>query len=270
MLLVMQGLLMRENENWKIYIVGHKKIYAELMAGDSRFNNENYVFLNVGELDRLENSEKYRCINQRELPNFVALGKYWAESEGIYNIWRSGLYKELEYIGFLHYDIEFRLTKRFCPGGRTNITERIDKYIRGKQKAHISFATFTTQQDYAQRMIMDPSKPEELEGDGINCYDQIIKDYNNYFKTDYTLKDFFARKYINLCSCFLIDTVTFDKMMEFFDWLVNSHKLDIYDTKHRLRFQGNMAERYFGLFMLFEYERMLDLSLVHQYDRGWK
>lgn len=250
--------------------MGHKKIHADLMAGDRQFNNDNYVFLNVGQSDRLENSQGYHCINQKELPNYIPIGRYWAESEGIYNIWRSQCYKELAYIGFLHYDIEFRLIRKFCLGGYTNITERINRYISGKQKAHISFATYTTKQDYAQRIMMDPARPNELVGDGINCYDQIIKDYNLYFNTSYTLEDFFRRKHINLCSCFLIDTEAFNKMMRFFDWLVNSHKLDAYDTEHRNRFQGGMAERYFGMFLLFEYDKFKDFSLVHQYDRGWK
>lgn len=255
---------------WKIYIVGHKKIHDELMEGDKQFNNLNYTFLNVGELDRLENSEKYSCINQRELSNYVSLGKHWAESEGIYNIWRSQTHKQFAYIGFLHYDIEFKLTKKFCPGGSTNITKRIEKYIRGRQKAHISFATYNTKEEYAYKMLMDPSRPNEVVGDGLNCYDQILADYNQYFKTSYTLEDFFARKYINLCSCFLIDVPAFDKMMGFFDWLVTSRKLDIYNTERRNRFQGGMAERYFGVFLLFEYDKSLNLSLVHQYDRGWK
>ncbi len=259
-----------QTSKWKIYIVGHKKIHDELMKDDKRFNNLNYTFLNVGQLDKLEGSEKYNSVNQRDLSGYISLGRSWAESEGIYNIWRSQSYKQLEYIGFLHYDIEFRLTRKFCPGGRTNITNRIEKYIRGRQKAHISFATYLTKRDYAQKIIMDPSRPNDVTGDGINCYDQIIADYNLYFKTDYTLKDFFAHKYINLCSCFLIDVTTFDKMMFFFDWLVNSHKLDVYDIEQKHRFQGVMAERYFGVFMLFEYERSLNLSLVHQYDRGWK
>lgn len=261
---------MKKNMNWKIYIVGHKKIHENLMAGDKRFNNDNYMFLNVGQLDRLENSQGYNCINQKDLQNYTPIGKYWAESEGIYNIWRSRSYKELTYIGFLHYDIEFRLAKRFCMGKHTNITERIDRYISGKKKAHVSFATYGTKQDYAQNIMMDPTRPNELVGNGINCYDQIIADYNAYFQANYTLEDFFAHRCINLCSCFLIDTKTFDKMMGFFDWLVNSHKLDGYDTGHRNRFQGGMAERYFGVFLLFEYDKMLDLSLVHQYDRGWK
>ena len=85
-----------QTAKWKIYIIGHKKIHDELMKGDKQFNNYNYTFLNVGGLDKLENSEKYSCINQTDLANYVLIGKYWAESEGIYNIWRSQSYKELE------------------------------------------------------------------------------------------------------------------------------------------------------------------------------
>ncbi len=258
------------SDKWKIYIVGHKKIHEELMEADRQFNNINYTFLNVGQLDKLENGEKYHCINQKELPGYTAIGKHWAESEGIYNIWRSKCYQGLGYIGFLHYDIEFRLMKKICLGGRTNITRRIQRYITGKDRAHISFATYTTRQDYAQKIMADVTRPDELTGDGRNCYDYIIEDYNVYFGTSYTVDDFFDHKYINLCSCFLMDVNTFDKMMGFFDWLVVSHKLDVFDTKHQYRFQGGMAERYFGVFLLFEYDKMLNLSLIHQYDRGWK
>ena len=58
---------------WKIYIVGHKKIHEDLMRGDKRFNNHNYTFLNVGQMEKLENSEKYNCLNQRELPNYISI-----------------------------------------------------------------------------------------------------------------------------------------------------------------------------------------------------
>lgn len=78
---------------WKIYIVGHKKIHEDLTRGDKRFNNHNYTFLNVGQMEKLENSEKYNCLNQRELPNYISIGKCWAESEGIYNIWRTEVIK---------------------------------------------------------------------------------------------------------------------------------------------------------------------------------
>lgn len=261
---------MTEKKKWKIYIVGHKKIYDEMVTHDSGFNNDNYCFLNVGQNSRLENSEKYCCINQRDLPNFVSIGKYWAESEGIYNIWRSGIYKNLDYIGFLHYDIELRLCKKFFIRSNTDITKRINRYINKRERAHISFSTFRTKMDIGQKFMVDVNRPNEVTGDDHNCYEYILADYNEYFDAGYTLNDFLQHKNINLCSCFLIDVQAFDKMMGFFDWIVSSHKLDIFDTEHKYRFQGAMAERYFGFFLLFEYRKMLDLSLVHQYNRGWK
>lgn len=255
--------------NWKIYIVGHERIYDAQMKGDRKFNNENYCFLNVGMSDRLENADKYRCINQRDLPGFISLGKWWAESEGIYNLWRSGIYKGLQYIGFLHYDIEFRLVcknrmrESFYLGTDSNITSRINRYIKGKERGHISFQTYSTKADYEQDISADEDHPNELVHGGRNCYEYILEDYNHYFKTSYTLDDIFKQQKINLCSCFLIDVSAFEKMMGFFDWIVQSHKLDIFDTEHRYRLQGGLAERYFGIFMLFEYEEMLDLSLIH-------
>lgn len=259
----------RRECKWKIYIVGHNKIYDVQMSRDKKFNNENYCFLNVGSVDNLENSEKYCCINQRDLPNYISIGSYWAESEGIYNIWRSGIYKELQYIGFLHYDIEFRLSRKnrmresFYLGTDTNITSRIERYIRGNERCCISFQTYDIKGDYEQDISADEQNPNTLVHGGRNCYDYILIDYNYYFQTSYTLEDLFSRQKICLCSCFLIDVETFEKMMHFFDWLVKSHKLDAFDTEHQYRFQGGMAERYFGVFLLFEYEKMLDLKLIH-------
>ena len=259
----------KENDKWKIYIIGHEKIYSEQMRGDKKFNNRNYCFLNVGTTDTLENSEKYCCINQKDLTGFVSLGKYWAESEGIYNIWKSGIYKELNYIGFLHYDIEFRLMNKkrmresFYLGTATNVTSRIEKYLKKKDKCHISFQTYDVQWDYEQDISADEQNPNKLTHGGMNCYDYILNDYNHYFHTSYIIDDLLKQKKINLCSCFLIDVPTFEKMMGFFEWIVMSHKLDIFDAEHQFRFQGGMAERYFGVFLLFEYEKMLDLKLIH-------
>lgn len=259
----------KADTEWKIYIVSHERIYDAQMQGDKKFNNLNYCFLNVGRLNCLENADKYQCVNQKELSGFTSLGKWWAESEGIYNIWRSGIYRGLQYIGFLHYDIEFRLARKnrmresFYMGTDTNITSRINRYIKGKDKCHISFQTYDTKVDYEQDISADESHPNELVHGGRNCYDYILEDYNNYFKTAYTLDDVFSRQKINLCSYFLIDVNAFEKMMGFFDWIVQSHKLDAFDTEHKYRLQGGLAERYFGIFMLFEYEDMLDMTLIH-------
>lgn len=260
----------KQKKKWKVYIVAHNKIFDEMMSGDKRFNNDNYCFLNVGPLGQLKNSDKYCCVDQKKLPGYVALGKEWAESEGIYNIWRSGAYKELDFIGFVHYDKEFRLTKKYMIGRRTNITQRINRYLKYKNRAHISLETHNMQEDYGQKIMADVTRPNELTGDGVNCYQYILEDYNNFFNTNYTIENILEKKCINLCSCFLIDVQTFDRMLKFFDWIVQSHKLEVFDTEHKHRFQGGIAERYFGVFLLLEYDKMLDLSLVHRYNDGLK
>ena len=261
-----------KKKKWKIFVVCHKEIHDEIMKCDKGFNKDNYVFLNVGSLEKLENSDGYNVVKQEELNNSVSIGKYWAESEGLYNIWRSGIYKKLDYIGCIHYDIQLMLDKEkvFTIGNKTNITKRVSKYIRHRKRGHISFATFYPKVDFGMKVMMDPQYPNTCVGNGRNCYYSIIEDYNQYFGTNHTIEEFIKRKKFNLCSCFLIDTHGFDRMMGFFDWIYNSHKLDEYDTEHKYRFQGGMAERYFGVFMLFEYKHMKNLSLIHLYDAGWK
>lgn len=259
------------NKKWKIYIVAHKKVYDEMYINDPQFNYTNYCILNVGQLEKIQANSQFSCVKQSELVKFVPLGKWWAESEGIYNIWRDGKYRELDFIGFLHYDKELRTIKRnFWNKERTDITAQINDYIEGKDKAHISFETYKTRTIYRQRILADVNQPNTFNGSGVNCLDYILKDYNEYHNTDYTRKDLFKHRYMNLCSCFLIDVGTFGKMMEFFEWLLYNKKLEPFDTFHKNRMQGGLAERYFGVFLLFEYEKMFDLSLIHHYDKGWK
>ena len=259
------------DKKWKIFIVAHKQFIPGMCHCDPMFNPANYCILNVGNEENIEQSEDLEVINQFELPHAVLLGKWWAESEGIYNIWLSKKYSHLDYIGFIHYDKELRLIKKkLFQNKNTNITSRIEKYIGGRQAAHISFETHNMRGDYGQRIMADISRPNELTGDGMNCYDYILKDYNTYFDTQYTIEDLFLCKHINLCSCFLIDYPAFDKMMHFFQWVIEEKRLEPFDTNHIHRFQGGMAERYFGLFLAFEYKKNKDLSIIHHYNEGIK
>lgn len=260
-----------EKSNWKIYIASHNAIIDDMYVGDPLFNNENYIFLNVGQKEKLINSEKYECIKQIDLDNYVSLGKWWAESEGIYNIWRSGIYKELDYIGFLHWDKEFCLVKKtLFNQNRTNITERINEWLKKcDNKAHISLETHSIIKDYRQKILADINKPNTLQGEGYHCYNYILNDYNTYFSTNYTLIDLLIKRKINLCSCFLVDVKTFEKMMCFFDYVVKSKRLEMFDTEHQYRIQGGLAERYFGIFLALEDLYMKDISIVHQYMRKY-
>ena len=271
--------------NWKIYIVAHKNLFPQMYENDSLFSTEHFSVLNVGANELIDNAEGFEVINQYELPNAIKQGKHWAESEGMYNLWRSGEYKSLDYIGFIHYDIELRLEPLKYRGHKlpefrktTNITRRIEKALNrsknnilGDKKAcYLGFKVYDTWVEYGARIQADVNDPETLVGDGYNCYDYIFDDYNEYFQTKFTKDDFIAKKRIGLCSCFLIDTYHFDEMMKFWDWVVQKGDINKLDTLHRHRLQGGLAERYFGVYLMNHYDECKEIQLIHHFNEGLK
>lgn len=249
---------------WKVFVVAHERVVPEFLHVDPDWRPDNWAVINV-RAKPLRETAGLPVIRQEDLPAYRPLGAHWAESEAIYNLYRSGLHQDLDFIGFLHYDVELRLARRtgFLPRRRTDVTQRVEAHLAGRHRAHVSFATFGTREDYDQRILADISRPETLVGDGVNCYDYILADYNEYFGETKTRDDFFAARQINLCSLFLIDVPAFERMMAFFAWVVDSRKLDVFDTLHRHRLQGGLAERYFGLYLAFNSPGLLDLSLKH-------
>jgi len=232
---------------------------------DPLWSTEHYTFLNVG-TDALLNAEHVPVIRQADLPNARLLGKHWAESEAIYNLYRSGAYRDLDFVGFLQYDKEFRLRKRRLGmvAGSTDITARIQAALAGQSRCHVSFETHSTRWDYRQRIMADVNDTETLVGSGRNCYSYILDDYNEFFGRSLTLDDVLRRRRINLCSCFLVGVRGFERMMAFFSWVVESRRLEVFDQQRRHRLQGGLAERYFGIFLIFEYDRFVDLDHHHR------
>lgn len=245
---------------WNIFVVTHKHIFDSMYTGDPLFSQDNFKFVNVA-AHKLDDSylQKYQVLNLIELPVFLPLGPQYAESEAIYNIYKNkSYYQNFNFIGFLHYDRELVLNN-----GQRNITEQINHHLQGRTNAHISFSTYPTRGIYDQKVLADETQPETLNGDGVNCIDYIIKDYNDYFKTNYSLSDLWQRGWLNLDSGFLIDIATFEKMMQFCAVIIESRKLEAFDTLHRYRLPGGLLERYYGVFLAFEYPEFLDLSLPH-------
>lgn len=252
-------------DSWKIFVVAHDRIVPEYLECDPDWHPELYPILNVRDKP-FPLPPNYQIVNQMDLPHFTSLGPHWAESEAIYNVYRAGLHREMSHIGFLQYDKELRLRPPILRQEdittQTHITRRVREAVR-QDRVHVSFETHGVKQDYRQRIMADEERPEVLQGYGRNSYDYILADYNRYFGTQYRRRDLFRRKSINLCSSFLIDTPTFEQMMGFFDWIIGSGRLENFDTLRRHRLQGGLAERYFGVFLLFAYPAMVDVSIVH-------
>lgn len=252
------------HKKWKIYIVTHKEIYSEFYKKDAFFNYDNYDVLNVNTTKDVDiiGAQNFNIISQRKFNKFEPLGANYAESEALWNLWKEGLHKNLDFIGFIHYDVNINFPNKFCKKN-LSLTNEINKYIKEKETAHISFQEFNTKEElkiWGNIKNVQPLKS----GKKIGYYEYILKDYNEFFKTNYTNEDFIKKQKINLCSMFLIDTKSFDKMMSFFDFVIKKGRLNSFDISKDFRLPGGLAERYFGVFMLFNYKEDYFIPLLHQ------
>ena len=229
-------------KKWKIYIVTHKTIREHYYSNDTKFNDVNWGFINVSEnkLNNLDWYQKYDIIDMYDLPNFKSLGPWYAETEAIYNIYKNNIHDDYDYIGFIHHDYELKDVF-----GDFNITEKINETLNKYDLVYLS----TVKSDYNQRILADEANPNQLVGEGVNCYDYIIKDYNNFYNTVENIDEWKSDYIKNICSAFLCNKEDFIKMMEFSSHIIESKKLEVFDTEHKYRFQGGIFERYFSVFL---------------------
>ena len=214
---------------------------------------QNLRFVNVGISNMRQNEfEGISIINQVEVPVFRALGAWYAESEFIYNLsLNNPLISDLDFVGFLHHDYDMRpLT-----------LSQLDTALETCEV--VSFESYLFEEDYRQNIMMDLRFPNQLQGKGKNCYDQILEDYNDYYGTQFSLEDLLGRE-INLCSAFLMKTDLFKNMMVFIAFIIESGKLDKFDRSHKYRIQGGFLERYYAVWICLKRLSMKTLSLPHR------
>ena len=274
-------------KTWKVFIHCHNVIWDEMYENDPDFTNEHYSFLKLGGHDLRYNSAKgYRIIREFDFPIYLDAPHY-AELTGMYCVYKNRLHDGLDYIGFSHYDKEHRLIgsggsvnideveaarlkydgKRRKCSGSANITFMIDKIVHSPFPVHVSLESHDFQKIYDQHVLMDDKKPDAFIGEGVNCIDRILEDYNSFFQTNYTLQDVARDGFLNMCNCFITPVRIFDKLMSFITSIIESRKLDIYDTQRLHRLQGGLLERYVAVFFALETIAKIDLSIVHQISK---
>lgn len=272
---------------WMVYMMCHNIIWDEMFDGDGRFSAEHYTFLKLGTHELEYNKEKgYRVIAESDFP-VQWPDAHYAEFTGMYSLYKSGLHREYDYIGFSQYDKEQRLIgdgpdmdihelelrrleieQERSGGGPANVTEWVERILAASDgSVHISFESHDFRKIYDQKVMMDDDHPNRFLGDGVNCMDRILEDYNAFFGTSCTMDDVAKAGWLNMCDSFLIPSVTFEKLMSFIVPVMESRKLDKYDTKRKHRLQGGLLERYVAVFFALEDIRKVNLSTIHQY---WK
>ena len=270
---------------WKIFIMCHNSICDDMYSGDKDFSSENYSFFKLGpsNLEYSENRE-YHIIDEFDLPVHLKEAHY-AELTGLYAIYKNGLHKGLDFIGFSHYDKEHRLIgcsldtnidilestrlqveKSQKANGPTDITNRIKICFEENPKGvHICLEAHEFKKIYSQKVMMDETNPDGFVGNGVNCFDVILNDYNSYFGTSFTMSDVAADGYLTMCDSFITPVLKFEKLMEFLVPIIEHRRLDIFDSKRQHRLQGGLLERYVAVFFALEKMKKIEMSTFHQY-----
>lgn len=241
-----------------IFVVFHDKLDLEFYDIDLL---EHYVFINVNPNNKfLEDYKKkgLNTINLFEIKNFIALGKWYTESEVIYNVFKNKyLYQDYDFIGFSQYDIDTTILN----------TGLITQLI--KNNDHINFQPIPFEDDFSQKILMDESKPNTLTGKGKNVYKGILDKYLNYYGLNITEKAL-KNKNLNLCSSFLLKKELFDEMMDFVSTVIESKELDTFDTERKYRIQGGFLERFYAVWLSLKNTDNYNLPLKHYFEETKK
>ena len=234
---------------YRIFVVFHETLFLHYYDESLL---EHIVFVNVNP----QNKNYYpnlTVINLYEFQHFMPLGKWYTESEVIYNVFKNTDHLEgFDFIGFLHYDIDTTLLTH------EKLLASIALYDL------IAFDPHLFSQDYQQKILMDDTLPNQLHGEGKNCYLGIFEDVNHFYQTNYEVNDWIDCT-IGLCSCFLVKRSIFESMMIFISTIIESKKLDTYDTTHSYRIQGGLLERYYAVWFLLKKIPVCFLKLNHYY-----
>lgn len=239
------------NPKFELFVVYHKELNKDYYRDDLL---SNYTFINVNPGNKpLPGNAFPKYINQYELKKFRPLGKWYTESEVIYNIYLNPeMYDKLDYIGFLQYDID---------SSPLNF-ETLSECLRNND--HINFEPHSFQTDYNQNILMDLNQPNKITGKGLNCYDVILTDYNNYYRTKHSLAEISGQT-LNLCSAFILKKDLFISMMKFVSYIIEKGNLEKYDTKHQYRIQGGYLERYYAVWIALNQLRTKEIKLKHYF-----
>jgi len=248
-------IMTEEKPKLKIFIAFHNNIFFEHYEKDLLFSKDYYTFCKI---DKLPNNYFHlsNVIDVNQFPNFVDIGSDYGEYQGIYNIYKNPeIWKDLLYFGYSQYDKSHVRVET----GETNITEQILNNL--DEKNHISLETHYFAIDYNQKIMMDDEYPTKLVGNGVNVYNRIIKEYNEYYNTNHTLDKFFNKK-INLCTSFIIPIKIFEKIMIWISFIIESGKLTKFFPASRVHGAG-LLERFFGVALILENLNFIDVNILH-------
>lgn len=250
-------------KSWKIYVTFFKKLYDVHYTADATFDMKHFTFVKVNddypiELDgtRLNYDILYEHDFTLFNPDLQRSGYH--ENSVFYHLYKNETYKAHDYIGFMEYDHVLN----------TDFTKTIHTMLdESEEEIMFAFNKFTFHQLWEQGILINPRRPNKLEGNKNsrwNCLRVILDDYNKFFSTNYTMEDLIGKKIFPICHCFLIPTKTFEKIMALITSIIESGRLEKY---YRTNWRGKaiILERYWSVALALEKAKFIDsIHLEHR------
>ncbi len=265
---------MTDKLSWKIFICFHRKLNAHNFLGDPNFNGEYYQAIKTNGHTRPvkmtdSTKEKYQEIlgikitRESEFEIYkpeLQPRKYHAPSV-LYHLFVNKIYKELDYIGLIEYDhqLKFNLkdSKTCNVSLEGSVTTFINDTLEKSDEIIISLS--------ARWRFIHLYKQGGTQINRKNCIDVFIADYNNYFETQYKIRDLKKKNpIIPTQQSFITDKRTFKRIMGFI-----THIIDKYPhTGYRPR-PSTVLERYIGLALYLDKTELIYAPINHLAKRGY-
>lgn len=236
----------------------HKDLYKGNYQCDPDFNHDHFCFIEANpEVEvNFDSSFFSNVIKEYELPTYnprLQKATYMAPSI-IYHVYKNKLHTDVNYVGFLEYDIPLKVEN-----GPESVTRRITEIIEGHDRVIIPYRYKHKLQTYHNQ--------EDITLNGKNAIEQIFIDYNNYWGTNYDYRNYLQCQVVGQQS-FLADTATFDNLMEFIEYVIEKR---LAERPGSFRRPSTLLDRYIAVAILLdEKAEKIPIPLNHQNKSQWE
>lgn len=244
---------------WTVFVVWHKTLKESRYTGDSTFDHNRYVFLkaNPRYISDYNPHFGYRVAYEHVLPYYDSSlqDKNYMMPGVIYNCYMSRLHANLDYIGFVEYDIPLD----------DKTTKLINDTVNRHQRCLIPLSYRNRFRKLCRQTI------HKLRG--RQCMYTILEDFNNYFNTSYRMDALWNENpMITTQQSFITDRQTFCELGEFLAYIVTNRLAEPVLTGDWNR-PSTLLDRYIGLalYLLAPVQPIIEpVALKHDSDQGWQ